>query len=290
MSAVYAWIATVACSAIAVETIVIHPNVFHDVPASLAEASAFFEVTGPADFFRPLGAATIVTAVASTVLVWRVRAAGAPVGRGEPGEGLRALLERADDIEVIGLAGSGRDGVALVTRTRPDVVLMDIRMPDGDGLDATERIVATPALREVRVIVLTTFDTDDNVLAAMRAGASGFLLEDTGPQELRAAVRIVAGGDALLSPAVTRRVMQAAAAGPDPRAADLLERLTPREREVLAEVGGGRSNAEIAAALSMSPATARTHVGRLLTKLDARDRPQLVRLAYETGLITPGRT
>lgn len=204
-------------------------------------------------------------------------------------EGLRALLDRADDIDVVGMAGSGRAGVDLVTRTRPDVVLMDIRMPDGDGLTATQRIVADLALRDVRVVVLTTFDTDDNVLAAMRAGASGFLLKDTDPQELRAAIRIVAGGDALLSPAVTRRVMRAAARGPDPQTAELLSRLTPREREVLAEVGHGRSNAEIAAALSMSPATARTHVGRLLTKLDARDRPQLVRLAYETGLITPGR-
>ncbi|APE35746.1 DNA-binding response regulator [Nocardia mangyaensis] len=204
-------------------------------------------------------------------------------------EGLRALLDRADDIGVVGMAGSGRAGVDLVTRTRPDVVLMDIRMPDGDGLTATQRIVADLALRDVRVVVLTTFDTDDNVLAAMRAGASGFLLKDTDPQELRAAIRIVAGGDALLSPAVTRRVMRAAARGPDPQTAELLSPLTPREREVLAEVGHGRSNAEIAAALSMSPATARTHVGRLLTKLDARDRPQLVRLAYETGLITPGR-
>ncbi|MFC4373610.1 response regulator [Nocardia halotolerans] len=203
-------------------------------------------------------------------------------------EGLRALLERSDDIEVVGMAGSGSAAVDLAWRTRPDVVLMDVRMPDGDGLTATRRIVADTALREVRVVVLTTFDTDENVLSAMRAGASGFLLKDTDPQELRSAIRIVAGGEALLSPAVTERVMRAAAAGPDPRTAELLDRLTPRECEVLAEVGAGRSNTEIAGALSMSPATARTHVGRLLTKLDARDRPQLVRLAYETGLITPG--
>ncbi|MBF6177328.1 response regulator [Nocardia otitidiscaviarum] len=203
-------------------------------------------------------------------------------------EGLRALLERADDIEVVGEAATGATGVELVAATRPDVVLMDIRMPGGDGLAATKHIVAQPELRDVRVVVLTTFDTDDNLLEAMRAGAAGFLLKDTDPDGLREAVRIVARGDALLSPAVTRRVMLAAAAGPHPRAAELLDRLTAREREVLAEVGAGRSNSEIAATLHMSPATARTHVGRLLTKLDARDRAQLVALAYETGLITPG--
>lgn len=203
-------------------------------------------------------------------------------------EGLRALLRRAEDIDVVGDAGCGAAAVELVGRLRPDVVLMDIRMPGGDGIEATKRIVAQEDLRHVQVVVLTTFDTDDNVLAAMRAGAAGFLLKDTDPEDLRAAVRIVAGGDALLSPAVTRRVMRAAATAPNPRSAPLLDRLTGREREVLAEVGAGHSNAEIAAALSMSPATARTHVGRLLTKLDARDRAQLVRLAYETGLITPG--
>ncbi|MBF6209501.1 response regulator transcription factor [Nocardia puris] len=203
-------------------------------------------------------------------------------------EGLRALLQRAEDIEVVGDAGGGAAAVALVGRLRPDVVLMDIRMPGGDGIEATKRIVAHEDLRHVQVVVLTTFDTDDNVLAAMRAGAAGFLLKDTDPDDLRAAVRIVAGGDALLSPAVTRRVMRAAATAPNPRSAHLLDRLTGREREVLAEVGAGHSNAEIAATLSISPATARTHVGRLLTKLDARDRAQLVRLAYETGLITPG--
>lgn len=206
------------------------------------------------------------------------------------GEGLRALLERAADIEVAGLAATGAEGVALVTRTRPDVVLMDIRMPGGDGLTATRRIVADPALRHVQVIVLTTFDTDDNILDAMRAGAAGFLVKDIDPDDLRAAVRTVAAGEALLSPAVTRRVMQAAAraAGPSPRAAALLERLTPREREVLRAVGTGRSNTEIGAALHMSPATARTHIGRLLDKLDARGRAELVAIAYETGLIVPG--
>ncbi|WP_280417312.1 response regulator transcription factor [Nocardia carnea] len=205
-------------------------------------------------------------------------------------EGLRALLQRATDIEVAGLAGTGAEGVALVIRTRPDVVLMDIRMPGGDGLDATRRIVADPALRHVQVIVLTTFDTDDNILDAMRAGAAGFLLKDIDPDELRAAVRTVASGEALLAPAVTRRVMRAAAqaAGPSMRAAELLERLTPREREVLLAVGTGRSNTEIGAALHMSPATARTHIGRLLDKLEARGRAELVAIAYETGLIVPG--
>lgn len=205
-------------------------------------------------------------------------------------EGLRALLARTADIEVAGLAGTGAEGVALVTRTRPEVVLMDIRMPGGDGLDATRRIVADPALRHVQVIVLTTFDTDDNILEAMRAGAAGFLLKDIDPDELRTAVRTVAAGEALLSPAVTRRVMRAAAqaAGPSLRAVALLERLTPREREVLLAVGTGRSNTEIGAVLHMSPATARTHIGRLLDKLEARGRAELVAIAYETGLIVPG--
>ncbi|GAA2347200.1 response regulator transcription factor [Saccharopolyspora halophila] len=203
-------------------------------------------------------------------------------------EGLRALLERAEDITVVGEADDGRAGFDGAVRERPDVVLMDIRMPGGDGLEATSRIVADSRLRLVQVVVLTTFDTDENVLKAIRAGAAGFLLKDTGPDDLRAAVRIVAGGDALLSPAVTRRVMRAAAEGPAPGRAERLEVLTGREREVLAEVGAGLSNGEIAESLHMSPATARTHVSRLLTKLGARDRSQLVALAYETGLISPG--
>ncbi|MBB3663039.1 DNA-binding NarL/FixJ family response regulator [Prauserella sediminis] len=203
--------------------------------------------------------------------------------------GLRTLLERAADIDVVGEADSADTGVAVVATERPDVVLMDIRMPGADGLDATRRIVADPRLRAVQVVVLTTFDTDENILQAIRVGAAGFLLKDATPDELRDAVRIVARGDALLSPAVTRRVMRAAAEGPAPVAAGRLEVLTGREREVLAEVGAGRSNGEIAERLFMSPATARTHVGRLLTKLDARDRSQLVALAYETGLVAPGR-
>ncbi|TDD11875.1 response regulator transcription factor [Nonomuraea deserti] len=203
-------------------------------------------------------------------------------------EGLRLLLERADDIAVAGDAGGADAGVELVARVRPDVVLMDIRMPGPDGLDATRRIMADPALRDVHVIVLTTFDTDENIQEAIRAGAAGFLLKDTSPERMREAVRIVASGDALLSPAVTRRVMRAAAAGPRPSSPERLDRLTEREREVLAEVGAGRSNAEIGERLFISAATARTHVGRLLTKLGARDRSQLVVLAYETGLLTPG--
>ncbi|GAB3479980.1 response regulator transcription factor [Amycolatopsis cihanbeyliensis] len=203
-------------------------------------------------------------------------------------EGLRALLERAEDITVTGDADSGDAGVELVARKRPDVVLMDIRMPGGDGLAATRRIVADPELREVQVVVLTTFDTDEHILDAVRAGAAGFLLKDTSPEEMREAVRIVARGDALLSPAVTRRVMRAAAAGARAPDAARLDPLTERERQVLARVGAGESNGEIAAALVISPATARTHVGRLLTKLGARDRAQLVGIAYETGLITPG--
>ncbi|MEV0085941.1 response regulator transcription factor [Saccharopolyspora sp. NPDC050642] len=205
-------------------------------------------------------------------------------------EGLRALLERAPDITVVGDAATGDAGVAEVARLRPDVVLMDIRMPGGDGLSATRRIVADPALRQVQVVVLTTFDTDENILDAVRAGAAGFLLKDTAPEQMREAVRVVAGGEALLSPGVTRRVMRAAAASSRSLDADRLAGLTERELQVLAEVGAGCSNAEIAERLFISPATARTHVGRLLSKLDARDRSQLVVLAYETGLITPGRS
>ncbi len=201
--------------------------------------------------------------------------------------GLRALLERADDIEVVGESGSGSGGVALARAVRPDVVLMDIRMPGTDGITATRAIVSDNLLAATSVVVLTTFDTDENVLDAIRAGATGFLLKDTGPEALREAVRLVAAGEALLSPAVTRRVMQAAAASAQPSPARL-DGLTAREREILAEVGAARSNAEIAARLHISPATARTHVGRLLSKLGARDRAQLVAIAYETGLIRPG--
>lgn len=202
--------------------------------------------------------------------------------------GLRALLERAEDITVVGEADDGDTGLALVADQLPDVVLMDIRMPGTDGLDATRRIVADERLRDVRVVVLTTFDTDEHIFEAIRRGAAGFLLKDIAPDDLRRAVRVVAGGEALLSPSVTRRVMDAVTTQAHPTAADRLEQLTQREREVLAEVALGRSNDEVAAALYISPATARTYVSRLLTKLDARDRSQLVVIAYESGLVTPG--
>jgi DNA-binding NarL/FixJ family response regulator len=204
--------------------------------------------------------------------------------------GLRALLERAEDITVVGEAEDGASGFALVAAQCPDVVLMDVRMPGTDGLAATRWIVTDERLRAVQVIVLTTFDTDDYLFEAIRIGAAGFLLKDTGPDELRRAVRLVHGGDALLSPSVTRRVMAGAARSMPALPAGRLAGLTERERDVLAEVGAGRSNEEIARRLYISSATARTHVSRLLSKLDVRDRCQLVVLAYETGLVTPGRS
>ncbi|WP_264030166.1 response regulator [Cellulosimicrobium sp. SH8] len=213
--------------------------------------------------------------------------------------GIRALLERADDVEVVGEAADGREGVALVRHVRPDVVLMDLQMPVLDGIAATREIVegatrATPQGADPagpRVVVLTTFDDDANLFAALRAGASGFLLKDASPDELRAAVRTAAAGDALLSPAVTARVVALAVdAGrrDDALVAEVAGRLTDREREVLAHVGRGLTNDEIGATLFMSPATARTHVGRILAKLGVRDRAGLVVVAYETGLVRPG--
>jgi DNA-binding NarL/FixJ family response regulator len=201
--------------------------------------------------------------------------------------GLRALLERGDEVRVVGEAASGEAGVAVTVAERPDVVLMDIRMPGTDGIEATRRIVADPRLADVRVVVLTTFDADEHIFEALRSGASGFLLKDTEPDELRRAVRVVAQGEALLSPSVTRRVV-AALSQPRvvPVGVERLDGLTDREREVLAEVGRGRSNDEIAGRLSMRPATARTHVSRIMTKLGARDRAQLVVVAYETGLVS----
>jgi DNA-binding NarL/FixJ family response regulator len=201
--------------------------------------------------------------------------------------GLRALLERAEDITVVGEAEDGDGAIALARAELPDVVLMDIRMPGLDGLAATRQIVADQRLRAVRVVMLTTFDTDEHVFDAIRAGAAGFLLKDVSPDDLRRAVRVVAGGEALLSPAVTRRVMTAAIKAPPVRPAPLPE-LTEREREVLTEVAAGRSNDEIAGALFISPATARTYVSRLLAKLHARDRSQLVVIAYESGVVRAG--
>jgi DNA-binding NarL/FixJ family response regulator len=204
--------------------------------------------------------------------------------------GIGALLKRSDDMIVVGEAGDGATGVELVRRERPDIVLMDIRMPGVDGIEATRRIVSDPALTSVRVIMLTTFDTDEHIYEAIALGATGFLLKDSEPEELRRAIRTVHAGNALLSPSITRRVMAAfVEATPSSSAADRwpLEQITDREREVLIEVGRGHSNDEIAAQLHMSPATARTHVSRLLTKLHARDRSQLVVAAYQTGLVVP---
>ncbi len=203
--------------------------------------------------------------------------------------GFSSLLGAEPDLEVVGEAATGREAVALVKRERPDVVLMDIRMPDGDGLWATEQIVADPALAGTRVVVVTTFELDEYVAQAIRAGASGFLVKDTEPVELIRAVRVVAGGEALLSPSVTRRLLERVATGlrdaPDD---SRLRNLTDREREVLTLVGQGLTNDEIGGRLYLSPLTAKTHVSRIMSKLLARDRVQLVVIAYETGLVTPG--
>jgi DNA-binding NarL/FixJ family response regulator len=201
--------------------------------------------------------------------------------------GFRALLADEPDVAVVGEAGDGDHAVRLARRERPDVVLMDIRMPGLDGLAATRQITTDPALAGVRVVVLTTFELDEYVAEALRAGATGFLLKSTDPAELVRAVRVVAAGDALLSPSITRRVIEQFAtrgAGPPPRQ---LAELTDREREVVTLVGTGLSNDEIAARLVVSPATAKTHVSRAMIKLGARDRAQLVVFAYEAGLVRP---
>ena len=203
--------------------------------------------------------------------------------------GLKVLLDAEGDIAVVGEAANGHEAVALTRTTRPDVVLMDIRMPEMDGLAATAEIVTAPELEETRVVILTTFDLDEYVFEAIRIGASGFLVKDTAPSDLLAGIRAVAAGDALLSPGVTRRLIEEFAnksRAPAPTAT--LDPLTGREREVVALVAAGLNNDEIASRLVMSPATAKTHVSRAMIKLQARDRAQLVVLAYESGLVRPG--
>lgn len=202
--------------------------------------------------------------------------------------GFRMVLGAQEDIEVVGEAGDGEQAVRLAAELRPDVVLMDVRMPVLDGVEATRRIVAEGTSR---VLVMTTFDLDEYVYSALRGGASGFLLKDTPPDHLVSALRSVCGGDAVVSPAVTRRLLDRFL-GDDPpphRDASVLDALTDREREVLALVAKGLSNTEIAAALFLSEATVKTHVGRILSKLHLRDRVQAVVLAYETGLSRPGQ-
>jgi DNA-binding NarL/FixJ family response regulator len=203
--------------------------------------------------------------------------------------GFRALLDAEDGVEVVGEAGNGDEAYTLVRRLVPDLVLMDIRMPGTDGLAATRRIVADEALAGVRVVILTTFELDEYVFEAIRFGASGFLVKDTEPAELIQAVRAVARGDALLSPSVTRRLIaEFAQRTRTPRRYPQLSALTDREREVMGLVAAGLSNEEIAERLVVSPATAKTHVSRAMVKLAARDRAQLVVIAYESGLVRPG--
>jgi DNA-binding NarL/FixJ family response regulator len=203
--------------------------------------------------------------------------------------GFRALLDAEDDIAVVGEAGDGHEAVALTRAKKPDVVLMDIRMPELDGLAATREVAADSRLSDVRIVILTTFEIDEYVFEALRSGASGFLVKDTEPVDLLAAVRLVASGEALLSPSVTRRVIEEyASRAKEPPPAGPLDELTEREREVMALVAGGLSNEEIADRLVVSPATAKTHVSRAMVKLAARDRAQLVVLAYEHGLVRPG--
>jgi len=207
-----------------------------------------------------------------------------PIVRG----GFRALIDAQPEMTVVGEAADGHQALAQTRRTHPDIVLMDIRMPDMDGLEATEAITADPRLAGTRVLVLTTFELDEYVFGALRAGASGFLLKGGEPSELLHAIRTIAAGDALLAPSVTRRLIAQFAARPAPPAPpDGLAELTPREHEVLQLVAAGKTNGEIATALHVSPLTAKTHVSRILTKLRARDRVQLVVLAYQTGLVSP---
>src|SRR5215211_5900185 len=206
--------------------------------------------------------------------------------------GFTMLLSGESDIEVVGEASNGVEAVALAASVHPDVMLMDVRMPVMDGLEATRRISGDPSMAPTRIVILTTFDLDEYVHEGLRAGASGFLLKDTMPVELLTAVRVVAAGDALIAPRITRRLIEEFARRPglptSAAAGTALQQLTGREREVLELVAKGQSNAEIAAALYVSHATVKPHVSRLLMKLDARDRAQLVMIAYETGVVLPG--
>ena len=204
--------------------------------------------------------------------------------------GFRALLDAEDDIEVVGEAADGAAAVRLAAQHVPDVVLMDVRMPEMDGIEATRRIAADPRLRDVRIVILTTYETDEYLFDGLRAGASGFLVKDTSPTELLRAVRVVANGDALLAPSATRRLIaDVLSRAPRPEPTVGLGELTPREREILGLVGSAMSNDEIADRLTISKATAKTHVSRIMGKLEARDRAQLVVFAYESGLVTPSR-
>ncbi|HEX2191866.1 MAG TPA: response regulator transcription factor [Acidimicrobiales bacterium] len=205
-------------------------------------------------------------------------------------EGFATIVSRAPDLELVGQAADGEEAVDLARACRPDVFLMDVRMPVLDGIQATRRITTEPDTAGVRVLILTTFDLDEYVFSALRAGASGFLLKDVGPEALLDGVRVIAAGEALLAPSVTRRLIEQYSRRPEgvPLDDGALSVLTEREREVLALVGRGLSNQEIAEQLFMSPATAKTHVVRAMAKLHAGDRAQLVVIAYETGLVTPG--
>jgi DNA-binding NarL/FixJ family response regulator len=204
--------------------------------------------------------------------------------------GFRALVDSEPDLHVVGEASTGEEAVDVVRATKPDVVLMDVRMPGMDGLEATRRILDPTIGSSARILMLTTFDLDEYVFEAIRGGASGFLLKDTPPSELLSAIRVIAGGDALLAPSVTRRLIAEFASRPTSQAivrSDHLASLTDRELEVLKAVANGKSNAEIAEELHMSVATVKTHVSRVLTKLDARDRTQLVVIAFQSGVVTP---
>jgi DNA-binding NarL/FixJ family response regulator len=204
--------------------------------------------------------------------------------------GFRSLIESEADLEVVGEASDGQQAIEMVTRFRPDVVLMDIRMPRLDGIEAIRRIVGDRRLAGVRLMILTTYETDEYVFEGLRAGASGFLVKDTEPAELLRAIRVVAAGDALMSPSATRRLIgEFAAAVPAAHPVPGLDTLTGREREVMTLVAAGLTNDEIAEQLVVSPATAKTHVSRVMGKLDARDRAQVVVLAYESGLVRAGQ-